>query len=60
MVAEESRRLLNVLGDETLRRIATWKLEGHTNEEIAARLGCIVRTVANKLKYIRMAWERGA
>jgi DNA-directed RNA polymerase specialized sigma24 family protein len=60
MVAEESRRLLNVLGDETLRRIATWKLEGHTNEEIAARLGCAVRTVANKLKYIRMAWERGA
>ena len=60
MVAEESRRLLNVLGDETLRRIATWKLEGHTNEEIAAQLGCAVRTVANKLKYIRMAWERGA
>ena len=39
MVAEESRRLLDVLGDETLRRIATWKMEGHTNEEIAAQLG---------------------
>jgi DNA-directed RNA polymerase specialized sigma24 family protein len=59
-VAEEFRRLLDVLGDEALRRIATWKLEGHTNEEIAARLGCASRTVTNKLKYMRMAWERGA
>ena len=60
LVAEECRRLLDALGDETLRRIATWKMEGYTNEEIATRLGCAVRTVANKLKLIRMAWEREA
>ena len=60
LVADECRRLLDALGDETLRRIATWKMEGYTNEEIAMRLGCAVRTVANKLKFIRMAWEREA
>ena len=58
MVAEQYRRMLDALGDETLRRIALWKLEGYTNEEIAERLGCAPRTVANKLKLIRMTWER--
>ena len=60
LVADECCRLLDALGDETLRRIAIWKMEGYTNEEIATRLGCAVRTVANKLKLIRMAWEREA
>jgi hypothetical protein len=41
-----------------LRQIALWKLEGHTNEEIAApeRLGCTVRTVERKLQLIREQW----
>jgi tRNA A-37 threonylcarbamoyl transferase component Bud32 len=46
MVAEGYRRLLGVLGDEELRRIAVWKLEGHTDTQIAERLGCARRTVA--------------
>ena len=58
LVAEEYRRLLDVLDDDQLRRIATWKIEGYTNEEIGVQLGCALRTVANKLKYIRMVWER--
>jgi DNA-directed RNA polymerase specialized sigma24 family protein len=37
---EEYRRLLGQLGDEELRSIAVWKMEGLTNQEIAARLGC--------------------
>ena len=37
MVDEECERLLQALGDEELRRIAVWKLEGLTNEEIAER-----------------------
>jgi len=59
LVAEEYRNRLDSLEDETLRRIATWKLEGYTNEEIAAHLGCALRTVANKLKLIRLKWEHG-
>ena len=40
LVAEEFRNRLAALKDDALRRIATWKLEGYTNEEIAARRGC--------------------
>ncbi len=56
-VSEEYEHLLESLGDDTLRSVAVWKLEAYTNEEIAARLGCALRTVANKLKLIRMRWE---
>ena len=59
LVAEEYLKRLAVLGDERLRQIAIWKLEGYTNEEIATRLGCALRTVANKLKLIRLKWEQG-
>jgi DNA-directed RNA polymerase specialized sigma24 family protein len=58
LVAEESRRLLDQLGDDTLRRIALWRMEGLTNEEVAARLDCSLRTVANKLQLIRLKWEQ--
>jgi DNA-directed RNA polymerase specialized sigma24 family protein len=55
-LAEEYRRLLAQLGDRTLQRVATYKLEGYTNHEIAARLGCITRTVERKLARIRAIW----
>ena len=57
MVAEEYTRLLEMLGDETLRTVALRRLEGYTSDEIAGELGCAVRTVANKLKIIRLKWE---
>jgi DNA-directed RNA polymerase specialized sigma24 family protein len=57
-LAEESRRLLDCLGDETLRVVAQWKLEGWTNREIAARLGCVVHTVERKLRSIRRLWSK--
>jgi DNA-directed RNA polymerase specialized sigma24 family protein len=60
MVAEEYARRLEGLPDESYRKIALWKFEGYNSEEIAGRLGCSLRTVANKLKWIRMAWEEGA
>ncbi len=56
-VAEQYECLLGLLSDDTLRSIAIWKLEGYTNSEIAAKLGCALRTVANKLALIRMRWE---
>ncbi len=59
IMVEEFRRLLDALGDETLRQIALWKMEGFTHEEIAARLGCVRRTVYNKLDLIRKRWGAG-
>jgi len=58
--AEEYRRLFEVLRDEDLRRIAVWKLEGHTVDEIAAQLGCARRTVARRLELIRTLWRAQA
>ena len=60
LVAEESRRLLERLGDEQLRTIALYKLEGHTNEEIAGKLGCERVTVQRKLRLIRQIWAEEA
>src|SRR5262245_58283243 len=56
--AEGCARLLDRLGDSGLRQVALWKLEGFTNEEIAARLGCVERTVERKLRVIRGLWEQ--
>jgi DNA-directed RNA polymerase specialized sigma24 family protein len=58
MVADECRRLLETLGDETLRRIALLRMEGYSDPEIAARLGCSLRTVGRKLELIRKTWLR--
>ncbi len=55
-VADECNRLLDLLPEETLRAIARWKMEGETNADIAARLGCIERTVERKLRRIRHLW----
>ena len=46
------------LGDETLRRIALLRMEGYSDPEIAARLGCGLRTVGRKLELIRKIWQR--
>ncbi len=55
---EEYRRLLAKLGDDRLRSVAVWKLEGYSNDEIAAKLGCVPRTVERKLRAIRGLWNR--
>jgi RNA polymerase sigma factor (sigma-70 family) len=56
-VAEEYRRLLDVLGDDSLRRVAVWKMEGYGNDEIARLLDCSLRTVGRKLESIRFLWS---
>ena len=58
-VAEECRRLLDLLGDSELRAVALWKMEGDTNEQIAARLTCAPSTVERKLRRIRAVWAEG-
>jgi DNA-directed RNA polymerase specialized sigma24 family protein len=57
-VAEEFQRLLARLGSKDLRSIALWKMEGYTTAEIAAKLGCVPRTVQRKLGVIRSRWAR--
>jgi len=52
-VAEGCRRLLDRLEDAELRSIALWKMEGYTNAEIAARLGCVTVTVERRLRLVR-------
>jgi DNA-directed RNA polymerase specialized sigma24 family protein len=56
-VAEACRRLLAQLGDEGLRAIAVWQMEGFTVKEIAAKLDVAPRTVARKLAQIRDMWS---
>ena len=56
-MAEECQALLARLGDPELHAVAVWKMEGYTNEEIAARLGCVPRTVERKLRVIRSIWS---
>jgi RNA polymerase sigma factor (sigma-70 family) len=56
-MAEQTQRLLDLLENEPLRRIALLKLEGHTNEEIAEMMDCSVRTVKRRLASIRQQWE---
>jgi DNA-directed RNA polymerase specialized sigma24 family protein len=56
-VAEECERLLGGLGDAELQTIAVWKTEGYTNEEIADKLGVVLRTVERKVRTIRERWS---
>jgi DNA-directed RNA polymerase specialized sigma24 family protein len=56
LVADECRDLLGRLRDDSLRDVARLRMEGYTNEEIAGRLGCSLRTVARKLELIRWTW----
>jgi RNA polymerase sigma factor (sigma-70 family) len=55
--ADECRRLLDLLEVPELRQIALWKVEGYTNQEIAARLDCVPRTVERKVRRIRLLWK---
>jgi DNA-directed RNA polymerase specialized sigma24 family protein len=55
-IAEQCDRLLRALDDD-LKAVAVLRMEGHTVEEIAARQGCVARTVKRKLRLIRDIWE---
>ena len=56
MMAEECRRLLDALDDDSLRQVALSRMEGYNNDEIADQLGCARRTVARRLDLIRKTW----
>jgi DNA-directed RNA polymerase specialized sigma24 family protein len=48
--------LLDQLKDATEREVAVLKMQGHTNREIAAKLGCSGSTVELKFQVIRKTW----
>jgi len=56
LVVDEYRRLREILGDDSLRRVLDLRLEGHTREEVAEKMGCAVSTVKRKLDVIRRTW----
>ncbi len=59
-VAGECERLLSALDDPELRRVALLRVDGHSVEEIAAKIGCAPRSVKRKLQLIRGIWAREA
>ncbi len=50
--------LLDRLDDDLLRRLALLKIQGHSEEEMAAMLTVSPRTIRRKLDLIRRHWER--
>jgi DNA-directed RNA polymerase specialized sigma24 family protein len=56
MVAEECRLRLEGLPEEIQRQIAILKMAGLSNQEVADRLGCGLRSVVRKLALIRKLW----
>ena len=55
---EEHQRLLRLLRDDPLRRIATARIEGYTVAEIADDLAISTRSVERKLQLIRNQWAQ--
>ncbi len=55
-VAEQYELMMASLGDEELAQLATWKMEGYTNEEIAKKANRATRTIERKLQLIRKIW----
>ena len=57
-LAEQYERLLDLLGDKELQRIAQLKCEGLTNQEIADQIGRAAPTVERRLRLIRTYWRQ--
>lgn len=57
MMAEECQRLLELLGDPALVQVAVGKLDGWTNEELAAEMNYTRRTIQRMLDAIRTRWQ---
>jgi len=58
ILADQTRRLLELLPDDISRRLFQLKLEGYSHEEIATALDCNTRTVERRLKQIREIWQQ--
>jgi DNA-directed RNA polymerase specialized sigma24 family protein len=57
VMAEECRRLLARLDERGLQELAIAKMEGYSNQEIADKHQCSLRTVERRLHLIREIWR---
>jgi hypothetical protein len=57
-LADTWRLLFGLLRDPELETVALMKMQGYHLREIAARVGCVPRTVQRQLQLIRHIWER--
>jgi DNA-directed RNA polymerase specialized sigma24 family protein len=57
LMTEQCQVLVGLLDDPELEALVWLKLEGHTNEEIAERLGYTRRTIQRMLQVVRRLWE---
>jgi DNA-directed RNA polymerase specialized sigma24 family protein len=60
LLAEQFQRILERLDDPAdpdLRKIALWKMSGHSSADIAEQLGCSVPTVRRRLRLIRTLFK---
>ncbi len=55
-VAEQYQEMMLSLDDDELVQLATWKMEGFSNDEIAKKINRATRTVERKLQLIRKIW----
>ena len=55
-VAEQYQEMMLSLEDEELVQLATWEMEGFSNDEIAKKVGRATRTVERKPQLIRKIW----
>lgn len=58
-LAEQHQQLLKSLRDDNLRRIANYKIQGYTNQEISNKLNVSLRTVQRKINVIQQTWLAG-
>ena len=58
MMNEEHARLLELLPDDLMRDVAIRRMQGESNDEVAAALNISVRSVERKLSLIRKSWQR--
>jgi DNA-directed RNA polymerase specialized sigma24 family protein len=58
MLEEQHQRLLGLLRDDQLRRVAVCRIEGFTVPEIAEDFHVTTRTIERKLQLIRDVWSK--
>lgn len=57
LMADQCRHLLGLLQNERLEQVVLWRLDGYTNEEIAANLGLTRWSVGRMLNCVREIWK---
>lgn len=55
---EMCERLMQSLEDPSLQKVATLRMEGYSDTEIADQLGCSRSTVQRRLEVVRRHWQR--